>query len=232
MSSTAYKGPSRLIAAGRWRIRLLAGVTMALLLLAMGCYNNNTGEANIGGSINFTLPAFPETGGNVAEIFTEMHFQPSYREGEIPRLLPPVGSVPITGAEVIPETADGYSGFDVPTQVFENYDHADAQRLYTVNCQVCHGVSLQGDGPITTLMSADGTLAYDKAPFPANLKAAVTIQATDGDLFGFISGGGRQGLSAISRGRESSSPMPPFNKLLKVEDRWALVLYLRTQIGR
>ena len=211
--------------AGRhWRLRLLAGVAMLLLLLAVGCYNSKTGATNIGGAINFTLPVFTETGGNVLEIFTEMHFQPSYREGEIPRLLPPEGSVPITGAEVVPATVDGYSGLQVPSRAAQNYDPTNAQRLYTVNCQVCHGVSLQGDGPIRPFMT--------RGPFPADLTATVTVQATDGELFGFISGGGRQGLSAISRGRASGSPMPPFNRLLTEEDRWALVLYLRSRIGR
>ena len=71
-----------------------------------------------------------------------------------------------------------------------------------------------------------------KGPFPANLNDPVTVQSTDGDLFGFVSGGGRQGLSAISRGRDSRSPMPAFNKLLTEDDRWALVLYLRSHIGR
>ena len=232
MISTAYDSLPLLNAARRWRLRLLAGAASLLLLLALGCYNNNTGEANIGGVINFGLPALPETGGNVVEIFTEMHFQPSYREGEMPRLLPPEGSVPITGAEVIPATADGYSGLVVPPQVIRNYEPSSAQRIYVVNCQVCHGVSLQGDGPITRLTRPDGTLAYNKGPFPANLKGPITVQATDGDLFGFISGGGRQGLSSISRGRASSSPMPQFNRLLTEEDRWALVLYLRSQIGQ
>ncbi len=224
MRSTADRGPTHQLAARHWTLRLLAGVAVISLLLALGCYNNNTGAANIGGAINFGLPAFPETGGNVAEIFTEMHFQPSYREGEIPRLLPPEGSVPITGAEVVPESADEYIGFEVPSQAAQNYDPANARRLFAVNCQVCHGASLQGDGPIRPFMT--------KGPFPSNLRDALTAQSSDGELFGFISGGGRQGLSAISRGRVSGSPMPPFSKLLTEEDRWALVLYLRSEIGR
>ena len=202
----------------------MAGVATLLLLLVLGCYNSKTGATNIGGSINFTLPVLPETGGHFIEIFTEMHFQPSYREGEIPRLLPPEGSVPITGAEIVRVTLDDYSGLDVPSQAVRNYDAANTQRLYTVNCQVCHGASLQGDGPIRPFMT--------KGPFPANLMDPVTVNSTDGELFGFVSGGGRQGLAATSRGRVSGSPMPPFNKLLTEEDRWALVLYMRSQIGR
>ena len=224
MRSTAVSGLTHQLSERRWRLRLLAGAATLLLLLAVGCYNSKTGATNIGGGINFTLPVFPETGGHAVEIFTEMHFQPSYREGEIPRLLPPEGSVPITGAEVVPASAEEYSALEIPTLAAQSYDPANSQRLYTVNCQVCHGVSLQGDGPIRPFMT--------KGPFPANLTDSITTQATDGELFGFISGGGRQGLSATLRGRASGSPMPPFNKLLTEEDRWALVLYLRSRIGR
>ena len=224
MRSTAVRGPTHRLAARHWRLRLFAGLAMLLLLLAPGCYNSKTGATNIGGAINFKLPVFPETGLHAVEILTEMHYQPSYREGEIPRLLPPEGSVPITGAEVIPASAEEYSALEVPSEVVRNYDPAKTQRLYTVNCQVCHGASLQGDGPILPYMT--------RGPFPANLKDPVTVQSTDGDLFGFISVGGRQGLAAISRGQVSRSPMPPFNKLLTEDDRWALVWFLRSHIGR
>jgi len=78
------------------------------IMFALGCYDSNTGDANIGGAINFKLPAFPETGSNRVQVFTEMHYQPSYRTQESPRLLPPDGSVPITGAEVVYASIDEY----------------------------------------------------------------------------------------------------------------------------
>ena len=66
----------------------LAAVALGLfaLLAALGCYNNNTGETRISEDIYFTLPAFPETGSNKVQVFTEMHYQPSYRSQEGPRL--------------------------------------------------------------------------------------------------------------------------------------------------
>ena len=71
------------------------------LFAAVGCYNNNTGETNIGDDIRFKLPAFPESGSNKVQIFTEMHYQPSYRAQEGPRLDSPLDAVPITGKEVL-----------------------------------------------------------------------------------------------------------------------------------
>ena len=87
-------------------------------------------------------------------------------------------------------------------------------------------------GPITLLTRADGTPVYNRGPFPADLMADVTKSSTDGELFGFISGGGRQGLSARLRGRDSTSPMPEFQKLLTEQERWELVKFLRSRIGR
>ena len=41
--------------------------------------------------------------------------------------------------------------------------------------------------------------------------------------------GGRQGLSARLRDRDSTSPMPEFRLLLTEDERWALVRYLRSR---
>ena len=213
----------------------LITLVFAIMLAATACYNNNTGETNVGGSINFTLPAFPETGANAVQVFTEMHYQPSYKTQEGPRLLPPSDSVPVTGREVRPTSVAGYEPL-VPTQVavdaYNSTGGAEAQHLYAVNCMVCHGPGLRGDGPITTLTGADGDLAMENGPFPADLTSAFTVDSTDGELFGFISGGGRQGLASILSGRQTRSPMPEFQRLLTEEERWQLVLYMRGIIGR
>ncbi len=203
----------------------------ALTLAALGCYNNNTGETKVGESINFTLPAFPETGPHAVQVFTEMHYQPSYKEQEIPRLLPPPDSVPVTGREIRYGSIEEYQALAVPEASARSYDDAHAAELYDVNCAVCHGVALDGLGPAATITGADGQLAWDKEPVPVNLTLAETVSATDGELFGYISLGGRQGLSARLRDRETTSPMPEFMKLLSEDERWTLVQFLRTRIG-
>ena len=205
--------------AGIWALSAL----VLLFVVALGCYNNNTGSTNIGGSINFTLPAFPETGSNVVQVFTEMHYQPSFRSQQGPRLLPPADSVPVTGRELVPTSLEEYGDLAMPDRVKESYSDEKAQRLYTINCTVCHGLDLRGDGPIRAFMT--------RGPFPADLTGDPTRVSTDGEIFGFILGGGRQGLSARLRGRESGSPMPEFRLLLTEDERWALVQFLRFRIG-
>ena len=75
-------------------------ISLFSIILFVSCYNSKTGEVKIGESIKFEQPALMETGSHRVEAFTEMHFQPSYRSQEIPRLLPPKNSVPITGASL------------------------------------------------------------------------------------------------------------------------------------
>ena len=208
----------------RWSI-------LALVMLAVagaGCYNNNTGETNIGGKIKFTLPAFPETGTNVAQVFTEMHYQPSFRSQEGPRLLPPADSVPITGRQIRYETLEEYQQLAMPDRVVEAYDHNEAQQLYVLNCMVCHGPTLKGEEEELASNQARILQYMTRGPFPANLTKDATQNVSDGVLFGFISGGGSQGLAARLRGRPSGSPMPEFQLMLTEEERWTLVRYLRS----
>ncbi len=213
----------------RWLLPLL------VVLAAVGCYNNNTGDANIGGAINFRLPAFPETGANAVQVFTEMHYQPSFRVQEGPRLLPPEGSVPISGRELRYASPEEYEAITAPAEIVARYNSTggrEARRLFAVNCVVCHGISLKGDGPITTLTGAGGGPAWESGPFPADLTAPITRESTDGEIFGFISGGGWQGQASILSGRPTSSPMPEFQRLLTEEERWQLVLYMRGIVGQ
>ena len=216
---TQLPSKTKLRSQGVWT--LLALVLLAAV--AAGCYNNNTGDANVGDAIKFKLPAFPESGGNAVQVFTEMHYQPSFRSQQGPRLLPPPDSVPITGKELRYASLDEYKALQLLDATVRSYDPAATQRLYMINCAVCHGPGLKGDGPIVAFMQ--------RGPFPADLTSEATRASTDGELFGFISGGGRQGLAARLRGRQSASPMPEFRRLLTEEERWALVKFLRSPIG-
>ena len=216
--------------------RALFPVVLLVLLVGaavtLGCYNSNTGETNVGGVINFTLPVFPETGGNAVEIFTEMHYQPSYRSQEGPRLLPPAEAVPVTARELSYTRVEQYADFEsltMPARLDGSYQRTDAQALFDVNCSVCHGSTLRGDQEEDEALKAPIlALGYmGRGPFPADLTSEVTQGASDGALFAFISGGGRQGLAAINRGIASGSPMPQFGRLLTADERWTLVKFLR-----
>jgi len=211
-------------------VKLLAVTAILLtLFVSSGCYNSGTGEVKVGGAISFELPVFPKTGSHAVQVFSEMHYSPAYRSQEVPRILPPEGSVPITGAEVKVFDIDKLKTLDGEAH-FESYDELETARIYAVNCQVCHGQTMLGDGPITTLNSArgDGSKAYDGA-VPVNLVSERVTSLSDGEIFGYITWGGRPGLAAAARGKESTAIMPQFGYLLTEEQRWHLVQYIRAQ---
>jgi mono/diheme cytochrome c family protein len=129
-----------------------------------------------------------------------MEIQPSYRPMENP-LPVPASSIPVDGPITIP-------GLGAPENPMAG-DEASitrGQQLYVINCQMCHGVTGQGNGPI--------------APFllnfkPANLTSPVVQTKSDGSIF-----------LTISNGLEGR--MPALNENLTVSERWDVVNYVRT----
>ena len=129
-----------------------------------------------------------------------MEIQPSYRPMENPLPIPEQ-SIPIEGPIAIP----GLGAPENPTPADEA-SITRGQELYTINCQMCHGVTGQGNGPI--------------APFllnfkPANLTSDVVQSKSDGSIF-----------LTISNGLEGR--MPALNENLTISERWDVVNYVRT----
>jgi high-affinity iron transporter len=129
-----------------------------------------------------------------------MEIQPSYESMEDPRPVP-ARSIPIEGPVAIP-------GMLPPENPIEA-DEASITRgavLYEIHCQMCHGATAEGNGPI--------------APFllnarPANLTSPVVQSKSDGSIF-----------LTITNGVEGK--MPPLNENLTVPERWDLVNFVRT----
>lgn len=129
-----------------------------------------------------------------------MEIQPSFRQMEHP-LPPPARSIPIEGPIAI-------SGMGAPTNP-TNADDASIARgkeLFTINCQMCHGATGEGNGPIAAF------LVNFK---PANLTSPLVQSKSDGSIF-----------LTISNGLEGR--MPPLNENLTVSERWDVVNYVRT----
>lgn len=204
-------------------------LVLLLTLATLACYNTRTGRVDVGGSINFKLPAFMQTGSHAVEVFTEMHFQPSYRSQEGPRLLPPEGSVPITGKEVEYDSIEEYQALNVPSALTS--DAAAMQRArhtYEINCQVCHGSGLRGedgDAAILGYLGETGTR-------PRNLIDGDTSSASDGEVYAWITYGGQAGFASALRDRPSTSWMPQFGRLLTEQERWELVMLIRSEQGQ
>ena len=217
-----------------WTILFPGGIVILLVvgLLALGTrVNLRTGDIEVYGLAKFKMPAFPETGGNKVEILTEMHYQPSYRSQEGPRLLPPSDSVPVTGRELTYATLEAHRPLTIPDHVVQAYDPAKAQGLFNINCTVCHGPTLRGEQEPDESRKARILRFLERGPLPADLTSDATRNSTDGELFAFITRGGRQGFALTELGRESRSPMPEFLWMLTEEERWTLVMYLRSQQG-
>ena len=226
---TDKTGMDRVRVAGAARLALVA-LGLLALMAALGCYNNNTGETVITQDIHFKLPAFPETGSNKVQIFTEMHYQQSYRSQEGPRLDPPESAVPITGKEVLLRSVEEYQALESP-----GGNASNGQSLYALNCLVCHGENMDGQGKVMT---------YGPNMAPANLMTSPTADRSDGELYGIISFGGNTGFSVrvpklddptYDNDRcvgQAACPMPEFRMLLTEQERWDVVAYLRQQQGR
>jgi mono/diheme cytochrome c family protein len=128
-----------------------------------------------------------------------MEIQPSYRQMENP-LPVPQRSIPIEGPVSIP-------GMPPPENPVEANEASITRggQLYALHCQMCHGQTAEGNGPIAPFL----------ANRPANLTTPVVQAKSDGSLFLTITNG-------------VNGKMPPLNENLTVPERWDLVNYLRT----
>lgn len=108
------------------------------------------------------------------------------------------------GPWIVPEAAKRIVNPLAPSQA----DLPRARGLYLDKCEECHGERGKGDGSQARM--------YDPPPRDLTDPARLDGQ-TDGELFYKISEGHR--------------PMPAFRKRLSEEQRWQLVLFLRSLRG-
>ena len=224
---------------GRVALILVAAL---LVLASLGCYNIRTGRVDVGGSINFKLPAFTQTGPHAVDIFTEMHFQPSYRTQEGPRILPPPDSVPITGREIEYKSVEEYQALEIPSAIGADAEALSrARTTYDKNCLVCHGSNLRGeDGDariLPYLANATGARPRNLVDVKLNSDGEQIIGAasdgtTDGEIYAWIAYGGQAGFASALRDRPTTSWMPQFIDLLSEEERWELVALIRAEQAR
>ena len=158
------------------------------------------------------------TGAYPVDIFTEMHYQQSFKSQEPPRLYPPEGSTPFTDESLElrprePTPAEALamtSPFPYPSQT-ETLEHG--KQIFIRNCSMCHGLEGRSDTFISvTFTSLDVTPPADFAIAPS-----ITLTASDGTGDGLAFGVITNGLGN----------MPAFRNLLTYEERWTVIHYLR-----
>lgn len=202
------------------RALLVAGL-LAVALLSLAC--NERDQRRLTGS-------YPNTGAYPMDIFTEMHYQQSFRSQETPRLDPPNGSVPTNALDL--KDADEYASAQASAEpslgrarlpdvyaaltspiTSDPQMTARGKELFRVNCAMCHNTNGEGAGKVPV---GAPPLISD------NAKGYV-----DGKIYGIISEGGNTGYSS-----ESTYVMPKFRLLLTSEERWLIVNYMRTLQGK
>ena len=124
-----------------------------------------------------------------------------------PVVLPQVAPrVPVEDAIAVdgPQRRDRLESRDLPNPVQSTPEAlADGEWIYGVYCAVCHGTTGQGDGQIAK--------HYRRMP---NLSAPNVHNYTDGWIYSII--------------REGGPNMPASAAVMSVDERWALVHFVRT----
>ena len=86
---------------------------------------------------------------------------------------------------------------------------AQGKALYQANCLPCHGPAGLGDGPVAVTLR----------PPPANLQVHMVPGVhTDAQIFEWITNG------------YPNSPMPAFKDVLTEDQRWHVMVYIRTLV--
>ena len=140
--------------------------------------------------------------GYVWDVFPEMHYQQSYRLQEPPRRLPPVDSVPVTGKVRDYSFAEAA---ELANPLTSTPDRINAgNQLFQTNCKHCHGAEGRGDGPAGAYFD----------PLPQPMQGERVTGRSDGEIYWILSNG--------------LGNMPNFGNLLTPEERWELILFIRS----
>jgi mono/diheme cytochrome c family protein len=87
----------------------------------------------------------------------------------------------------------------------------EAERMYLINCGICHGDKLDGNGPLWN----DGNGPYPAAPRPLNADYAKNL--TDGHYFHVITFG--------------KGAMGSYASQIRPDQRWWIIKYIRAKQG-
>jgi mono/diheme cytochrome c family protein len=137
-----------------------------------------------------------------ADVFPEMHYQPSDRRLQPPREAPPDSAVPVTGSTPRLSFDDAASLANPVPDTPQSLERAQA--LQHVNCAACHGADGHGQGPVAS---------YFSPVRPVDFRSERVRNRTDGQLFWIVANG--------------LGNMPAFRDLLSEQDLWTVVLFVR-----
>jgi len=129
-----------------------------------------------------------------------MDRQPSPKPYQAPVLVPPAGSVPVTGRESDLQASEPKNPHAPNPASLER-----GKTLFAVNCAMCHGISPSEVGPVGRKL----------IPPPPGLDPDLVRDRSDAHIYKAIS---------LGFGR-----MPPFKGKLSQQERWDVVNFLRSR---
>ena len=129
---------------------------------------------------------------------TDMEFSPAVDYQEGPRHSPAMDSVATQGQPIVLDV------LPVNPVLADEVSLQRGEILYSIHCELCHGESAQGDGPLVSY--------YRERP-PSDLTGSNIAAQFDGTLFRSISQGFGQ--------------MPPLAENLTPRERWDVINFLR-----
>jgi mono/diheme cytochrome c family protein len=118
--------------------------------------------------------------------------------------------LPFLLAKDSPTSAANYLASRLVKNPLTSMDTVEAERLYLVNCAICHGAKLDGNGPL--YKGGDGP--YPVAP--ANLAS--------GPLYVFMAEG--QMYYSVTYGKNK---MGSYASQLNTEQRWMVIAYIKSK---
>jgi len=98
-----------------------------------------------------------------------------------------------------------------PLPPLNSADMKEAERLYLINCGICHGAKLDGNGPLWN----DGNGPYSSAP--KNLLADDMKALTEGTMFHSVTYG--------------KNMMGSYASQLSTKQRWMVIHYIKSKQG-
>ncbi|MEO6637561.1 MAG: cytochrome c [Ginsengibacter sp.] len=109
----------------------------------------------------------------------------------------------------LPDDSNGYrksAEIKDPLPPLDTVQMAEAQRLYNINCAICHGVNIDAQGPLAT---------GGKIPAVANLTLAQYVEMPVGTMF-----------HSVTYGKGN---MGSYASQLTREQRWMVIQYLKSK---
>jgi len=133
-------------------------------------------------------------------------YNPNFADSQTSRL--PVPGTVARGHELPDHLKEGdtsaYKAFTT-TMRFDEKELAEGKRLYDINCGICHGQKLDGQGPLF----ASGKFAS----MPANFKDGKYLNMSEGMMY-----------AAVKFGKNA---MGSYASQLDVKQRWQVIAYIK-----